>query len=594
MSIFTSIKSRVSIFDVINEYTSLKKIGHYWKSRCPFHHEKTASFTVSPHKEIFYCFGCHEGGDVISFIAKIENCTPLESARLLAERYNIELPDSIEFTQHNAEEKQQYYHICKVVALWCNQQLHKHPSIMQYLQQREIAQKQIDYFTLGFFPGGPSAIKQCITALKKGLILAKDLLNANIIAQGKTTLYSPFEDRIIFPIKDSVGRFCGFGGRVYKPQDTRPKYYNSRENDFFCKGSILFGFDNAKKSIQKNGIVFLVEGYTDCIAMVQHGYPNTVATLGTACTINHLKLLSRHANYVYLLYDNDTAGQKAILRLTHLCWQANMELKVVQLPNGQDPASFLAAQNQLDTRIDQAQDIFTFFMESLGKGFSIMPLHEKVARIHRLIETIQSVDDPLKQDILLQAAARIFDMPFESLKRAFRDQNRHSFAPRSDHASQTPQASPHTPEPSNLEKRLFCAIMNNVDLLGMQNDNYIIDQLSSPLDKILKKLQKMKTSDSSFDFSHFFDTLSQDEKQYASKLLLKNEERIDRASYENLIRQFQKQQWKRITRSISTQLEQARIEGNDQEVQRILRDYNTLKQKVVSAIGHTTTKEEGN
>src|SRR5205085_2740721 len=141
-----------------------------------------------------------------------------------------------------------------------------------------------------------------------------DLVDCHILAQNKNLYYSPFEERILFPIKGPMGRVCGFGGRVYKKHDTRPKYYNTKESDFFIKGSLLFGFDEAKKAIQAAQSVFMVEGYTDCLAMVQHGFTNTVATLGTACTQNHLKLLSRHADLLYVLYDADAAGTQAILR----------------------------------------------------------------------------------------------------------------------------------------------------------------------------------------------------------------------------------------------------------------------------------------
>ena len=167
-------------------------------------------------------------------------------------------------------------------------------------------------------------------------------MTAGILSESKNALYSPFEDRIMFPITDNLGRFCGFGGRTFMPQDERPKYYNSKENNFFTKGSLIFGLNVAKRDIQHKEIVFVVEGYMDCIAMAQHGYTNTVATLGTACTLEHLKQLSRYASYVYVLYDGDAAGQSAILRLTELCWNVNMDLKVIRLPRQEDPASFLA------------------------------------------------------------------------------------------------------------------------------------------------------------------------------------------------------------------------------------------------------------
>lgn len=584
MSIFNFIKSRVAIVDVVNEYATLKKAGTYFKSRCPFHHEKTASFTVSPHKEIYYCFGCHAGGDVISFIAKVENCSQIEAAKFLAERYHIEVPDDI--SPGNQTQKKQYYDICKAFALWAHEQLFKHPSVLAYLQNRHISRTAIDHFTIGFVPGGLAAVKQCITALKKNNILLDDLLEAQIIAQGKSVLYSPFEDRIIFPIKDHLGRFCGFGGRIYQPHDKRSKYYNSRENEFFIKGTILFGLDNAKKSIQESGNVFLVEGYTDCIAMVEHGYSNTVATLGTACTLAHLKLLARYANYVYLLYDSDTAGQEAMLRLTHLCWQANMELKVIHLPQGQDPASFLTAGNDLTSRIAHAEDIFDFFIAFLGKEFGIQPLAEKIERIRNIIEIIRGIDDPLKQDILLQTACRTFDIPFDSLKRELESLPTPPALPTAGDQQISADLATGNMAPSSLEKRLFCAIISNMSTLDLENHSYIIDVIASPLKEILRTALTYKREKGSFDFSKLFDTLSEEYKHSITKLLVEYDEPGNQAYCEQLLAQFQKQHWKNIIRTITTQLQQAQKDGNMVAVQKILHEYAMLKEKIVQPLAH--------
>ena len=587
MSIFNFIKSRISIVDVVNEYTTLKKAGAYLKSRCPFHHEKTASFSVSPHKEIYYCFGCHVGGDVISFISKVENCSQLEAAQFLAGRYNLEVPaDLFRDVQH--DKKKQYYDICKAFALWAHGELLKHPAVMKYLQERHINRPLINYFTVGFLPDGFSAIKHCVGQLNKENILVDDLINAHIVMRGKSVLYSPFEGRIIFPIKDQVGRFCGFGGRIYKAHDQRPKYYNSRENDFFIKRNILFGLDLAKKKITDADSVFLVEGYTDCIAMIKHGYGNTVATLGTACTLNHLKTLSRYANYVYILYDNDKAGHDAVLRLTHLCWQVNMELKVVQLPAGDDPASFLASGSSLDDRIAHAEDIFTFFVNSLGANFSVQPLAHKMDRIQTLLEIIRNISDQLKQDLLLQLASRTFDIPFESLRRHMEKIPVLNGVP-----SEVNETSPTSAadEPSLLEKYLFCAIINHIDQIPIESLSWIIDVMASPLKEILKHMLG-KRGKESFDFSEIFDTLNSDDKQYVSKILLEYDEPNNHTHYNQLVVQFQKQQWKKIVRTITTELEQAQRSGDIQAVQKILHDYAVLKKKIFLPITHKTTKDE--
>ena len=267
---------------------------------------------------------------------------------------------------------------------------------------------------MGYFPSGSQALKSLLAHVGTKKFVAADLLDWHILEQSKQVLYSPFQERIIFPISDHLGRACGFGGRIFKPQDERPKYYNSKENEFFTKGSLLFGFDQAKQKIHDTGTVFLVEGYTDCLAMVQAGYANTVATLGTACTLEHLKQLARHAHTLYVLYDGDSAGQKAMLRLADLAWEVNLEPLVITLPADQDPASILATQS-LEPYVKRAQDIFMYYVDSLGAGFRRLPLGEKLRVAHRLLELIGKIESPLKRDLLLSRASEVLGVPFETL-----------------------------------------------------------------------------------------------------------------------------------------------------------------------------------
>ena len=408
MNIFNIIKSRISILQIVNDYTTLKRAGAYWKGTCPFHHERTASFTVTPHREIFYCFGCHEGGDVIAFIARAENCTQIEAARYIAENYQIELPEEASWgqTEQQTSEKRRYYELCELVANWCEASLAKDAPALAYVKSRSISEAIKKKFKIGYFPAGQPAIKQLLQVAKKENFLAGDLINARIILEGKHGLYSPFEDRIIFPIKEHMGNICGFGGRVFQPEDARAKYYNSHDHLFFNKGSLLFGFDQAKKQIQTNNSVFLVEGYIDCIAMVQAGYIHSVATLGTACSTEHLNTLSRYAQSLYIVYDGDAAGKKAIVRLSELCWSTNMELFIISLPEKEDPASYLNKGLSMPDLVAQAKDIFSWYMDHMLQQFSQKHLPERVAAIKELLVIVAKVPDPLKRDLLLQQAAK--------------------------------------------------------------------------------------------------------------------------------------------------------------------------------------------
>ena len=587
MNLFSYIKTRITIFDVVSEYATLKKAGLYWKGQCPFHAEKTASFTISPHKEIFYCFGCHVGGDVIAFIARMEQCSQMQAAKYLIERYKIEIPSTLALDlKTTTSNDKHYYHICTVLAQWCHSQLLKSAQALDYLEKRGITQESITHFTLGYFPSGLANIKRMITELGKQNILVDDVVENNILSRGKNVLFSSFEDRIIFPITDQVGRFCGFGGRIFKSNDSRPKYYNSHENDYFVKGHLLFGLDKAKKEIQKTGHVFLVEGYTDCISMYQHGFKNTVATLGTACTIDHLTILGRYANQLSVLYDGDQAGKQAILRIGQLCWQASIDLQVVCLPANEDPASFLSKGQSLEPLIQEAKDIFAFFIETIGSDFAQKPLNQKLQLTRKIIQMIHNLDDPLKQDILLQNASKQLIIPFESLKKELR------------RFGQTPEAKnlkgplanlPDTKlllPPSRpiitLENKIFFSIMNNIQLINKENEEFLITYLPQPQCDILKKLQEEKGP--GLGFIQFFEMLSASEQQFVSKTLLETQEDIQANIFDQLLAQLQKKHWKLIVNNIKIKLEAAKQAGNDKEMALIMSNFTDLKKKIIGNI----------
>jgi len=195
MTLFNFIKDQLAIFDVVQDFVALKKAGHYWKGHCPFHKERTGSFTVSPHKEIFYCFGCHAGGDVISFMSKVEHCSQLEAAQYLIERYKLTVPaellDRSKGGNLSTDERKQYWAICAFVANWCHEQALKNRAVLSYVHSRGISDQSIQNFILGYFPKGSRSIQQLLRAAQEQNILTHDLLQAHIVLEGKKELYSP-------------------------------------------------------------------------------------------------------------------------------------------------------------------------------------------------------------------------------------------------------------------------------------------------------------------------------------------------------------------------------------------------------------------
>ncbi|MFA6066265.1 MAG: DNA primase [Candidatus Babeliaceae bacterium] len=577
MNVFTLIKSRISILDIVSEYATLTRAGFYWKGRCPLHHEKTASFTVSPHKGIYYCFGCQSGGDVIAFIAAIENYTPLEAAHYLIDRYAIEIPAEI-LTEKSFgnPSKKKYFEAYLHTAQWCNQQLVAHQEAANYLNARNISQESIKYFTLGYFPSQQS-LKGLLAYCLEHNILAQDLIQAGIITEHKNSLYSPFEERIIFPIKDSNGRFCGFGGRTFKAHDDRAKYYNSPDHEYFVKGSLLFGLEAAKKEIQKTGTAFVVEGYTDCIAMVQAGFKQTVATLGTACTQEHLKILSRHALHVTFIYDGDTAGQNAMLRLTHLCWSFNIEISVIVLPPEDDPASFLGKQGDFNNLINLKQDIFHFFIDKEGSSFPTQPLQKQMGIVRQIISLIVELDDPLRQTLLFQRASTALGIPIDTLYKQANGIKKNTLEHNKDKNNDKKVLS----EITKLEKKIFSAILNPLTIVPQEDEEFIIKRLSQPLGDLLQKAKGFGINDKQDMFDQFFDTLTTDEKNIVSCVLIESGYHAQNDNLEDLIHQFYKKQWKMIVNNVKLKLSEAHTIHHAELNNTVLEEFLMLKQKML-------------
>jgi len=614
MSLFNFIKSNVSILDVIADYVQLKSAGGYWKGPCPFHSETDASFTVSPDKGIFYCFGCHTSGDVVGFIAKKENLNQLEAAKHIIEQYKLQVPDDLKqgaFKNIKAhEEKDAYYKLCKEVADWANQQLLQNEEAQKYLVSRDITYEQIKLFNIGYFVGGINQMNAFTKKMITQGVLLKDLLEYGIVLEGRSYLYSPFEERIIFPIRDIMGRYIGFGGRVFRPGDERAKYYNSRESEGFAKGKTLFGLDLAKKSMLEQSSAFLVEGYLDCIAMVKNNYPNTIATLGTACTLDHLKTVARYINTLFILYDGDQAGQKAILRLTELCWEVNLELKVIKLPPGEDPASFMYKKNDLKPYIENAADIFTFFITATGGSFATKTLSEKLALGDKIITLIAKVTDGFKQDILLQQAASVMQIPFQTVKTAlekhehkqFKAQNRHDYKNKNDYNHDQDDQSNHeellpgsevlpefkdvqAEEISQLEEQIFSAIINSLGTLTvLEVESELLPHFSRNIQQLLQKLHNFVTTKPTLNdtFNSYLASLDEQERAWVIRVSIKYQTNASKELFEQLIFCFCKYHWKQIVKTVNTEMQKAKQENDIQKLNELFVRFSKLKQGILS------------
>ena len=328
------IRNRVGVLDVISEYVSLKRAGKSHKGLCPFHSEKTPSFNVNEEFQTWHCFGCGEHGDVFTFLMKIENLTFPEALEKLARRAGVKLEP---VQRGEISRKEVLAEINSLAAAYYADLLKKNAPALEYLHERGLADQTIEQFKLGYAAPEWDGFVQYLT--KKGRQI-KDAVEAGLIARSdEGRHYDRLRHRIVFPIFDIQERIIGFGGRAFG--DDQPKYLNSPETPLFSKTRSLYGLNLARKSISETDGAIVVEGYTDVIAAHQSNFLSCVATLGTALTQDHIKVLMRYSHRVVLAYDSDSAGMKAALRGAAMFYDADCDVRIARLPAGDDPDSLL-------------------------------------------------------------------------------------------------------------------------------------------------------------------------------------------------------------------------------------------------------------
>lgn len=332
------IKEKLDIVDVISSYIKVEKAGINFKAKCPFHNEKTPSFLISPARQTFYCFGCGEKGDIFSFVEKFEGLDFKGALETLANRAGIELKNFKKEGSERPDEKDKMFAIMEAATKFFENQLENSKPNLNYLEKRGVLTNSISKWRLGFAKDEWRGLYDELTrqGFSKGEMLMVGLIKK---VDKEEKYYDTFRNRIMFPIFDIADRVIAFSGRALKEDDKTPKYLNSPETKLFYKSEVLYGFNVSKNYIRKLDYTVLVEGQMDLIMSHQAGVLNTVASSGTALTNLHLKKIQKLSNRVIIAYDSDSAGKKAARRATELALSSGMEVKIVTLPEGEDPAS---------------------------------------------------------------------------------------------------------------------------------------------------------------------------------------------------------------------------------------------------------------
>lgn len=524
----------------------MRRTGRNFVGLCPFHAEKTPSFTVSPDKQIFYCFGCGAGGNIFSFVMKHEGLSFPEAARSLARRYGIDLPTR-NLSPHEKKkltEREMILTLNKEAMAFYQDCLIRKPAGrhgMAYLLKRGMNKSTIEDYKLGFAPEGWDHLLRYIRSRKKPLDLA---LKAGLIIPRKSGsgFYDRFRNRITFPIFDGQNQLLGFGGRVM--DDALPKYLNSPDTPVYNKSHSLYGLHCARQQCRKTRTVYVVEGYFDLLAMHQFGMQNTVATLGTALTASHVQMLKGYVGSqgkAILVYDSDQAGVKAAQRSVTVFQKGLLEARILVLPKGHDPDSFLMAHGpeKFLLAAEKAMHMMTFMVETAVEKYGL-GIDGKVRIVNDLKSALLAIDDPVARSLQVKYLAERIDVKESAILQKVRQpiQNR-TRLPDDHRQKRGTNATPVRGETYRLEQKMVTMMLQFPEMVEVIAQRQLMDNFTDPLladvgRGIIENLGK-----AGGDVASLLSQWDEPERKAAVARLCLADEHWDRSGCMNLINQFE-------------------------------------------------------
>ena len=406
------LKNRIDIVNIIGKDVSLKKKGaNYW-GNCPFHNEKTPSFSVNEEKQFYHCFGCGVGGDVIKFVQDFYKLDFNEAITKICADNGIELPKMVH--RSNVDYKR-FYEINRLTATYYFQNLRKLPNLgYKYISNRKIDNQALNKFGIGFSNNSWDGLYKYLHSQN---IKDEEMLKLGLVKKGKNNkLYDKFRNRIMFPIIDTRSRVIGFGGRSVSNED-KPKYLNSDESDIFHKKNNLYGLNIASEYIKKEGNIIIVEGYMDVISLYQSGIRNVIASLGTALTDEQARLISRYTKNIILSYDSDEAGIKANLRAIEVFRKSNLNVKVIQIEGGKDPDEYVKkyGKDKFKNLVSNALPSTDFILITLKRNFDLKRDEDKLKYIKECIRVLNTLS-PVEQDFYIKKISRELDISEQAIR----------------------------------------------------------------------------------------------------------------------------------------------------------------------------------
>jgi len=405
---------RNPIEDVVGQYVTLKRSGANMFGLCPFHGEKTASFSVAPDKGIYYCFGCHKGGGAVNFMMEIEGLSYPDAVRALAKRVGMEVPEDEQY-QSRYRQQERLWALSKEAARFFVAQLYSPAGAegLRYAQKRGMPKSTLTKFGIGFAPNAWTALTD---AMRSKGYTDEELKESGLVSvsQKNGRIYDRFRNRLMFPIIDVRGNVIGFGGRVM--DNSTPKYLNSPETLIFNKRKNLFGLNLAKKT--DKDFLILVEGYMDAIALHQYGFDCAVASLGTSLTEEHAALLTRYTENIVLIYDGDEAGQRAAQRAIPMLEKAGLHIKVLQLKDAKDPDEYLKkfGADKFKLLLEESSNRVEYQLNAIAKKYDIREDEQKVKFITEAAEFISTLSNAVQREVYGHRVADAAKISYDAMK----------------------------------------------------------------------------------------------------------------------------------------------------------------------------------
>lgn len=487
------IATSVDIVDIISQYTNLRKAGKNFMGRCPFHEERTPSFSVSQEKGVYHCFGCGKSGNVFNFIMDIDNVSFFDAVKTLAERAGIQL----QFDEEDYEDRNKIellYEINKQAGKYFYDNLLSHDGtyVREYLEQRGIKSETITKFGIGFSLRTNDALLNRFSEEFK----TEDLISSGLVIKSNLNeVRDRFRGRLMFPVISESGRVVGFGARrIYDDDNLEAKYINSPETKIYNKSRILYGLNLAKTKIKETGYALLVEGYMDLISLYQYGIQNVIASSGTSLTVLHVKILSRYTKEIVIVYDADLAGQNAARRGIELILENDMNVSLAVLPRGEDPDSYIKnyGKEKFEIILGKRKSIINYIGENYEKEGKLKTPEGKTEFVREIINLIIKIKDPIKRDFYIKDIADRFSI-YESIIR--QEMDKLLKLKSRGLTRETPQFTTQQPDEKETRSELN---VSNIELMlirllvdsDMETKEYLMDNLEADFisDKDVEKI----------------------------------------------------------------------------------------------------------